>query len=50
MYNWDPHDLVKPDIWFSTESEALGFVVKLFLIEVKKLEKKLNPVQGNLPV
>jgi len=36
MRKWEPHDLVKPETWFSTDSEALGFVYKLFLKEVKK--------------
>ena len=36
----DPHDLVQPDSWFNTESEAKGFVWKMFLKRVKKY----NPV------
>jgi len=38
MGQWDPHDLVKPDSWFQSENDALGYVYKLFLIEVWKSE------------
>lgn len=40
MGQWDPHDLVEPDSWFQSEHDALGFVYKLFLIEVRKSERK----------
>lgn len=32
----EPHDLVSPDSWFHTESEAKGFVWKMFIKKVKK--------------
>jgi hypothetical protein len=38
MGQWDPHDLVQPDLWFQSENDALGFAFKLFLIEVWKSE------------
>jgi len=27
----DPHDLVTPDIWFVSETQAMGYVWSLFL-------------------
>lgn len=27
----DPHDLVQPETWFHSESEAQGFVWKMFI-------------------
>ena len=42
MEKWEPHDLVTPESWFPSENEALGYVYRLFLIEVKKSEKKLE--------
>lgn len=38
MEGWEPHDLVKPDSWFQDENSAFGFVYRLFLREVKKLD------------
>ena len=32
----DPHDLVRPDEWFQTESAARGYVWTMFLKESKK--------------
>ncbi len=32
----DPHDLVQPETWFNSESEAKGFVWKMFIKRVKK--------------
>lgn len=32
----DPHDLVQPETWFHSESEAKGFVWKMFIKRVKK--------------
>jgi hypothetical protein len=32
----DPHDLVRPDAWFHTETEARGLVWTMFLRELKK--------------
>lgn len=29
----DPHDLVKPEIWFNLETDARGFVWTMFLRE-----------------
>jgi hypothetical protein len=37
----DPHDLVQPEAWFHTESEAMGFVWKMFIKRVKKY----NPME-----
>jgi hypothetical protein len=37
----DPHDLVQPDSWFHTESEAKGFVWKMFIKRVRKY----NPLE-----
>jgi len=34
----DPHDLVKPDIWFADENAAMGFVYRLFMKEVKAIQ------------
>lgn len=33
----DPHDLVSPDSWFYNESEARGFVWKMFIKRVKMM-------------
>ena len=38
MEQWEPHDLIKPDTWFQSENDALGYVYKVFLIEVWKSE------------
>ena len=32
----DPHDLVRPEAWFQTESAARGYVWSLFLREKRK--------------
>ena len=40
MRKLDPHDLIKPETWFADENSALGFVYRLFLLEVKKMGKK----------
>ena len=32
----DPHDLVQPDSWFHSESQAKGFVWGMFIKRVKK--------------
>lgn len=32
----DPHDLVQPETWFHSESEAKGFVWKMFIKSVRK--------------
>ena len=32
----DPHDLIRPDAWFQTESAARGYVWTLFLNEKRK--------------
>ncbi len=34
----DPHDLVQPETWFHSESEAKGFVWKMFIKRVKKYD------------
>lgn len=33
----DPHDLVKPDTWFPSESSAKGYVWSMFVNRAKKL-------------
>lgn len=35
----DPHDLVQPETWFHSETEAKGFVWKMF---VKKTKERLK--------
>lgn len=37
----DPHDLVQPETWFHSESEAMGFVWKMFVKRVSKY----NPLE-----
>ena len=37
----DPHDLVQPETWFHSESEAKGFVWKMFIKRVRKY----NPLE-----
>ncbi len=37
----DPHDLVQPETWFHSESEAKGFVWSMFV----KWVKKYNPIE-----
>ena len=32
----DPHDLVKPDTWFADENAAMGFVYRLFILEIRE--------------
>ena len=34
----DPHDLVKPDMWFADENAAMGFVYRVFLKQVSALK------------
>lgn len=36
MEKTDPHDLVKPDTWFPDENAALGFVYRLFILEIRE--------------
>ena len=43
MCQWEPHDLLTPESWLQSENEVIGYVYRLFLIEVKKLDKKLTP-------
>ena len=38
----DPHDLVRPDSWFQSESEAKGFVWKMFIKRVKNITQQNN--------
>ena len=38
MEGWDPHDLVSPESWFPDENSSLGFVYRLFIKEVRKVE------------
>lgn len=39
LKNTDPHDLVTPDVWFVSETQARGYVLGLFL---KKCKDKNN--------
>ena len=39
MSGWEPHDLVKPDSWFQSENEAIGYVYRLFISEIRKAKK-----------
>lgn len=32
----DPHDLVRPDTWFQSESEARGYVWSMFVKRIKR--------------
>jgi len=32
----DPHDLVRPEAWFQSDSEARGYVWTMFLKEMRK--------------
>jgi len=32
----DPHDLIKPDTWFADENAAMGFVYRLFILEIRE--------------
>lgn len=41
MEGIDPHDLVRPDIYFISESHARGFVFTLFLKKVQE-----NSIRG----
>ncbi len=35
LKNTDPHDLVTPDVWFVSETQARGYVFNLFLRKCK---------------
>ena len=35
----DPHDLIRPDTFFTSESDARGFVWTMFLRQVRKMDK-----------
>ena len=35
----DPHDFVRPDSWFPSESSAKGYVWTLFMKRVKKMNE-----------
>jgi hypothetical protein len=30
----DPHDLIRPEAWFTSESDARGYVWNMFVMEV----------------
>jgi hypothetical protein len=34
----DPYDLIRPDAWFQSESEARGYVWTMFLKELNELK------------
>lgn len=36
MKNTDPHNLVRPDVWFVSETQARGYVWSLFLQKCKE--------------
>jgi len=35
LKNTDPHNLVSPDVWFVSETQAKGYVFNLFLQKCK---------------
>lgn len=35
LKNTDPHDLIGPDVWFVSETQARGYVWSLFLRKCK---------------
>ena len=35
LKNTDPHDLISPDVWFVSETQARGYVWSLFLKKCK---------------
>lgn len=37
LRNTDPHDLISPDVWFVSETQARGYVWSLFISRCKKL-------------
>ena len=39
MENLEIHDVVTPDTWFQDESSSIGFVYRLFIKEVRKMDK-----------
>ena len=36
LKNTDPHDLVSPEVWFVSETQARGYVFSLFLRKCKE--------------
>jgi len=36
LKNTDPHDLIGPDCWFVSETQARGYVLKLFMNKCKE--------------
>ena len=36
LKNTDPHDLIGPDVWFVSETQARGYVWSLFLRKCKE--------------
>lgn len=39
LKNTDPHDLISPDVWFVSETQARGYVWSLF---IRKCQDKNN--------
>ncbi len=37
LKNMDPHDLISPDVWFVSETQARGYVWSLFLLKCKEI-------------
>ena len=37
LKNIDPHDLIGPDVWFVSETQARGYVWSLFLRKCKDI-------------
>ena len=36
LKNTDPHDIISPDCWFVSETQARGYVLNLFLNKCKE--------------
>ena len=51
MKKLDPHDVVKPEHYFSSEAEAVGVVYRLFLRQLKEtVTKKLTKEEKQLKI
>ena len=40
LKNTDPHDLISPDVWFVSETQARGYVWSLFIRKCKHKNNK----------
>ena len=45
----DPHDLIRPEAWFSSENDARGFVWTMFMKLAKKDLMAGTKSQGRFP-